>query len=271
MLTTRTRRGAILVSVLALGIGSALAAPPASAAGPYDDKVVISSGHDDVLYPTPTEDGGALLQLHDDTSSPHAYRAPEDVVFHVKPSVAQRTANAYIAQIPGFVTAGDTVYVLPQTSVPGTIFAGFGHGFPSGTSVTHTVTAIEAPGNFATWQSGEDGPSVNWNTAAGLPTSFSSFANHEHLSWGFAAEGEYTLDVETVVTTNGQQLPATGATYTFWVGEELPQNAPDPDPEPEPDPTTTLSISGRPPTRSPSSSPSRAGIRRGPRSGWPTA
>ena len=99
MLTTRTRRGAILVSVLALGIGSALAAPPASAAGPYDDKVVISSGHVDVLYPTPTEDGGALLQLHDDTSSPHAYRAPEDVVFHVKPSVAQRTANAYIADV----------------------------------------------------------------------------------------------------------------------------------------------------------------------------
>ncbi len=251
MLTTRTRRGAILVSVLALGIGSALAAPPASAAGPYDDKVVISSGHVDVLYPTPTDDGGALLQLHDDTSNPHAYRAPEDVVFHVKPSVAARAANAFIAQIPGFTNQGDTVYVLPQNSVPGTIFAGFGHGFPSGTSVKHSITAIEAPGNVATWQSGEEGPAVYWNTAAGLPTSFSSFANHEHLSWGFTAEGEYTLDVETVVTTGGQELPATGGTYTFWVGEELPQDEPAPDPEPEPDPdpepdptTTTLSISG---------------------------
>ncbi|HMS36792.1 MAG TPA: choice-of-anchor M domain-containing protein [Arachnia sp.] len=243
MLTTRTRRGAILVSVLALGIGSALAAPPANAAGPYDDKVVISQGHVDVLYPKPADDGGAVLQIHDDTVSPHAYRAPEDVVFHVKPSVAQRAANAYIAQIPDFVNTGDTIYVLPQTSVPGTIFAGFGHGFPTGTSVTHSITAMEGPGNFATWQSGEDGPSVNWNTAAGLPTSFSSFANHEHLSWGFTAPGEYALTVDTTVTTGGQDLH-TGGTYTFWVGEELPEDAPGPDPDPDPAPTTTLSISG---------------------------
>jgi surface-anchored protein len=244
MLTTHARRGAILASVLALGIGGVLTAIPASAAGLYDDKVVISSGHVDVLYPTPTDDDGALLQIHDDTSDPHAYRAPEDVVFHVKPSVSERTANAYIAQIPGFVDQGATVYVLPQTSVAGTIFAGFGHGFPTGTSVKHTVTAIEAPGNFATWQAGEEGPEVNWNTAAGLPTSFSSFANHEHLSWGFTAPGEYKLDVETVVAKGGQELPSTSGTYTFWVGEELPQSEPDPEPEPSPDPTTTLSISG---------------------------
>lgn len=175
MPTTQVRRGAIAASVLAMLVGAAVAAAPASAA-PYDDKVVIASGHVDLLYAA--QDGGqAALQIHDDTVSPAAYRAPEDVVFHVKPSVSERTANAYIASIPGFAQVGDTVYVLPQTNVAGTIFAGFGHNFPNGTSVEHSVTALEGPGNFATWQAGDEGPLVFWN-ASELPTSFSSFANH---------------------------------------------------------------------------------------------
>ncbi|UKJ63323.1 TIGR03769 domain-containing protein [Cellulosimicrobium cellulans] len=238
-MNTRIRRGATLASVVALAVAGVAVGAPASAAGPYDDKVVIDSGHVDVLF-AGEADGQATLTVHDDTVSPAAYRDPGGVVFHVKPSVAQRTANAFVASIPGFAQAGDTIYVLPQNNVPGTIFGGFGHSLPSGTSVEHSVTTLEAPGRVATWQTGDEGPDVFWNTAAGLPTSFTSPANHEHLNWGFTAPGEYVLGVETEVTRpDGTALPPVTGTYTFYVGEDLPADGGE-----EPLPSTTLTISG---------------------------
>jgi len=228
-LTRGSRALAAVGSALFLLIGIGLTTAPASAAGPYDGKTVIASGHTDVFFAS-QDDGKSVLQLKDDaTVSPPEYGAPEDYVLHVKPSVAQRTANAFVADsIPGFTDVGDTIYVLPQNNRPGEIFAGWGHSLPSGSSVEYEVTAYEGPGNFATWQSGEDGAVPFLNQAAGIPTSFTSPANHEHKNWGFTEQGEYKLTVSATVTLpGGEVLEASDpATYTFWVGEELPEDEP---------------------------------------------
>jgi surface-anchored protein len=217
---TRARRTSIAVvtaSLLLAGWGG-----PASAA-PYDDRTVFDQGHADLLFVS-NEGGKATLQVHDDTTTPTTYADASDYVFHVKPSVAARTANAFIATVPGFTEVGETVYVLPQTSVPGTIFAGFGHSLPHGSVVTHHLTEVDGPGNFAAWQAGDEGPNVFLNQAAGLPSRFSSQAGHEHLAWGFTELGEYQLTFESDVTlAGGQELERSEPqTYTFLVGEELP-------------------------------------------------
>lgn len=239
-----TRRGASAIAAMSLVIGGlAFAASPAAAESVYADQRVIVSGHADVFFAT-VSNGSAQLVINDESSVPHENRSPEDVVFHVKPSVAERTANAYIASgIPGFASVGDTIYTLPQNNVAGTIFAGFGHDLPSGSNVEYTIDSIDGPGNFAQWQAGDEGPIVFTNSAAGLPAGFSSQANHEHLAWGFTELGEYQLNVYIDVTQPGQStLRSETETYTFYVGEELPE-AIDPGPG-NPGDGTTLTVEG---------------------------
>lgn len=221
-LRSRRRLLAIGAAVaLTAGLGSATSTAAADEA--YPGQEIFTEGHADVFFVT-AEDDRAVLQVHDDRpGAPTSHGAPEDYVFHVKPSVAERTVNWFLAEIPGFADEGDTVYVLPQNNVPGTIFAGFGHALPSGSQVTYSVADVQGPGRFATWQAGDEGPSTFLNQAAGLPTSFTSQANHEHMAWGFSELGEYQLTVSVdVALPSGETLTSDPATYTFYVGEELP-------------------------------------------------
>ncbi len=242
---TRTQRRIVapaLALVIALA-GTLLAPSIASAAGRYDGKVVISQGHLDLFYST-LVDGQPVLQVNDDTGSPgHVLRPADDVVVHVRPAVDGRAANAYIANgIPGFTSVGATIYVLPQTNILGRIFAGFGYSIPeapTSASVTYQIVGYDGPGNFATWQAGDEAPIPFLNsTVAG--SSFTSLANHEHMAWGFTAEGEYRVTVQAAVTLPGDAAArlAEPVTYTFWVGDELPDDGGSTDPE------VSLSISG---------------------------
>lgn len=235
-LLTRARAAlAVPVAAAALVAGTL---GPAHAAGPYDGKSVVDQGHLDVLYITNVAGQNTLVAHTDQFGN----LAPEDLVLHGKPSVASRTVGAATAQLPGWPAQGATYYLLPQTSQPGQIFAGFGHNRPAGTSVTYELTGHTGDGAVALWQNGEDGPAVFLGTDAAAPQSFTSTANHEHLNWGFTAQGEHTLTVRPTVTEPGQPaqtLPA--ATYTFYIGEELPS---DPGPDPEPDPDVALTIQG---------------------------
>jgi surface-anchored protein len=236
----KTKRGlaAVAASLMAPLVATTLVVPPAGAAGPYDDRTVISEGHLDLLYPT-MEGSDLVVKVHDEaTADPGVLRDPSEVLLQVRPSVDGRTANDFIAQIPGFTSVGGTVYVLPNTNISGRIFAGFGHGLPAGSSVNYAIAGFEGPGNFAAWLPGDDGPDVKLNsTVSG--SSFSSAADHEHMSWGFSAEGEYELDLLVSATLpDSSVLTASPVTYTFFVGEELPG-------EPGPTPgVVELSISG---------------------------
>jgi len=233
----RLRRRRLMPAALALAIaaaGAPFASGAAAAAGPYDGRTVIDQGHVDVFYVT-LEGGEAVLQVHDDTKPTGAVSRPaEDVVFHVRPSVDGRTASATIANgIPGFTNVGDTIYVLPQNNTLGRIFPGFGYDIPEARTtsvITYDLVSMDGPGNFATWQAGEEGliPFLN-STEAG--TSFTSQANHEHTAWGFTAEGEYRLTMTATVQLPDGSPPITSApaVYTFYVGEELPGDGPAPE------------------------------------------
>ncbi|MER7798423.1 choice-of-anchor M domain-containing protein [Microbacterium sp. NPDC096154] len=227
---------------VATGVGLALAASllgatAAHAAGPYDDRNVLSQGHADAFYIEKDAAGEPALAIHSDEFGTHA---PEEFVIQGKPSVASRTAGASVASVLG-IESGASYYLLPQTNQPGQVFLGFGYDtadYPAGSiEVTHTITDFEGPGTFAAWQNGDEGP-VEWLNSAKDDWSFTSTANHEHLNWGFTAEGEYTFDVTSTFSDGGVEKIAGPQTYTFFVGEDLPQDA-----EPEPG-ATSLSISG---------------------------
>jgi surface-anchored protein len=235
-LLTRPRAAA------ATGVGAALVvsllgAGAAHAAGPYDDRLVLSQGHADAFYLHKDASGEPELVIHSDEFGNHA---PEQFVIQAKPSVATRTAGAAVAGVLG-IEQGATYYLLPQTNRPGEVFLGFGYdttSYPAGSiDVTHTITDFDGPGALALWQSGEEGP-VEWVNTSKDDWSFTSTANHEHLNWGFTAEGEYTFEVTSTFTDNGTAKTAGPQTYTFFVGEELPS-----DPEPEPG-ETTLTLTG---------------------------
>lgn len=227
--TTRRRRSAPAVGIAAL-TAVLLAAGPALAAGPYDGRVVESEGHSDAFYIQKDATGEPELVIHSDTNGSVA---PETLVYHAKPSVATRTAGALVAATLGIPT-GSQYFLLPQTNQAGQLFVGFGYDtadYPAGSiQVTHTVSNVDGPGDLVLWQNSEDGPQVFISTVTGV-AAFTSWANHEHVNWGFTAEGEYTFDVVSTFEDDGVAKTTAPRTYTFFVGEELPQDEPGPGPE----------------------------------------
>lgn len=230
-------------TALAAGVGialvaSTLGATAAHAAGPYDDRTVQSEGHVDAFYLEKDATGEPELVVHSDASG---NIAPDEFLFHAKPSVATRTAGVAVSGLLG-IEAGASYYVLPQNNITGQLFLGFGYDttdWPANSiEVTYTLSDYEGPGTFAMWQSGDEGPEEWLNSRTG-DWSFSSFANHEHINWGFTEPGEYTFDVTPTFEDGGVQKTAGPETYTFYVGEELPQDAP-----PEPIAPTTLTLEG---------------------------
>lgn len=249
-MTTSTRRSAgraaAVGAVLALamtGLAATAQAAPPSGEGRYGEQYVIDQGHLDLFYIAAGEGGALHTVSHTDQ---HGNLTPEDLVLHVEPSIASRTAGTAVAGILG-VAPGSTYYLMPQNNLPGQLFVGFGYDtsiVAAGTNVTHTISDVEGPGTLVAWQSGEEGPEVWLGTIAGQPDSFTSPANHEHLNWGLTALGEYTFDVTSTVHLPGGDETLAPQHYTVYVGEELPAADPDPDPEPGPEPAVAVSITG---------------------------
>ncbi len=236
-LSTR-RRIVAAASFTALALIAGSLTGVAAAAPAYADKQVVSEGHLDLFY-LDVQDSAHVLVAHSGTGNV----APENLVVQAKPSVASRTVSAATAALPGWKAQGETYYLLPQTSQAGQVFAGFGQSgaVADGTSVTYDLNSVEGPGAFALWQNAEEGPNVFLASAPSGPKTFTSAADHEHVNWGFTEQGEYRVTVRASVTPPGAatvQLPP--STYTFFVGEELPQ---DPGTDPE-TPATQLSITG---------------------------
>ena len=227
-------------STIAAGVGAALAfsllgATAAQAAGPYDDRIIIDQGHADMFYLKKDSAGEPQLLIHSDDHGDHS---PEDFLVHVKPSVATRTAGALVAPVLG-VPSGSTYYLAPQNNQAGQLFIGFGYNTatdwaPNSISITHTLSNFDGPGNFALWQNTDEGPDV-WVSSAAGDWSFSSFANHEHMNWGFTEQGEYTFEVTSTFSEGGTDYSAGPQTYTLYVGEELPQ---------EPGGSVTVEVTG---------------------------
>ena len=220
-LLTKPRTAAAAVSVGAILLTSLFGASAAQAAAPFDGRHVLSSGHADALYLEKNASGDPELVLHSDEFGSHP--ATEYVV-HGKPSVATRTAGANVAGVLGLAT-GDTYYLLPQSNQSQQLFLGFGYDtadYPAGSiNVTHEISNYAGPGGFAAWQNSEDGPVEFLNPAQGK-LSFASTANHEHLNWGFTAQGTYTFDVTSSFDDHGVRKQTAPVEYTFHIGEDLP-------------------------------------------------
>lgn len=234
--TSRPRAALAALGASAVLLSSLLGVSAAQAAGPYDGRHVLAQGHADGFYLEKDAAGEPSLVVHSDDFGNHP---ATEFVIHAKPSVASRTAGANVAGVLG-VPSGDTYYLLPQTNQAQQIFLGFGYdtnSYAAGSiDVTHEISNFEGPGTFAAWQNTEDGPLEFLNTGKDT-LKFTSSANHEHLNWGFTAEGAYTFDVTSSFVDRGVQKQAGPVTYSFFVGEQLPGGD-------APSGPVTLSLSG---------------------------
>ncbi|WP_054679268.1 choice-of-anchor M domain-containing protein [Microbacterium sp. No. 7] len=231
-------------AAVAIGAGTALVASlfaggAAVAAGPFDGRTVFPQGHADLFWVTKNTAGEAALAVHTDG---HGVLPSEDLLFQLKPSVAARTASADAIAALG-VASGDTIYQASERFAPGQLFIGFGYDSEAfaidSIEIERTISNFSGPGEFALWYNGEGGAPL-LSTATSVD-SYVSYGFHEHANWGFTAEGTYTFDIAATVTdiASGQAQTTAPQTYTFYVGEELPQ-----DPGPGPGPETTLTVTG---------------------------
>ncbi|WP_217134472.1 choice-of-anchor M domain-containing protein [Leucobacter chinensis] len=227
MTSVLTRSGPRLKAGLSLALLAALVGGTAAhAAEPTEDPTIVASGHADLMWLTKADSGEPTLAVNSDDLG--VVKAG-DLAFHVKPSVAERTANSDAIAALG-VSQTDTFYLAPERYSPGQLFIGFGFDLNSfaadSVEVERTISHFEGPGDFAMWHSAEgDAPLVS--TSSNI-TSFTSIGYHEHSNWGFTAEGTYSFDVTAKVTdvASGEVTTTPAEHYTFIVREEAQATEP---------------------------------------------
>lgn len=232
-----TRPRAAVAAGLGIALAASLLGGAAAQASPHDDPIVLDTGHVDLMWATKNQSGEAQLAVNSDD---HGTKASEEVVFHLKPSVAQRTANADAIAALGIENT-DSFYLAPERYAPGQLFIGFGFDTTSyavdSIDIERTISNFEGPGDFALWYSTE-GSAPLLSTATGA-TSFVSYGYHEHANWGFSAEGTYSFDISAKITdrATGNVVTTPAQRYTFAVGETVEHNDPAPG-------AVTLSVTG---------------------------
>ncbi|MGC7102730.1 choice-of-anchor M domain-containing protein [Amycolatopsis lurida] len=202
-------------------------APPSSSdttpSQPADDCVVLDDGHVDAIAPR-VLDGQLTTQVKDGTAGPDqvVWRDPGEVVLHAVPAAK----NTIPSNNPGYAflgPAGSPVWLIPQTQIPGIVWAGWnteelGPATVSG-DVTLSLSEVDGPGNVAVFLTGLS-PTVLFNAVDGLPDNLQvPLGTHAHANWGFTAEGVYrlTFTVTATLASGGQQSDTD--TYTFAVGD----------------------------------------------------
>jgi surface-anchored protein len=204
---------------VASGQARAAAAPAqATATG----RKVISKGHVD-MGPR-LINGDWTVQLKDDTVSPHAWRNLADVVLHAVDKAKIEVPSGENYAFLG--TAGQEVWLLPQTENPEIVWPGWNTQDPSVVSgtrgnVTWTLRSVDGPGKFALFLTGSFGaPQVLFDSGKALPQRLTIPPNtHAHGNWAFSEPGIYRLGVQmTGTATSGGQLDDT-KTLTIAVGD----------------------------------------------------
>jgi surface-anchored protein len=194
------RAAAVLAAALSLVVAAAV---PAQAA-----TVTLTSGHVDVLD-VDYSAGALVLTVNDDV----AERNPADVILQV-PAAAKITVPAGSAW--SFLgTAGDTAWVLPQSSTSGLLWAGWNtaeipSGVLQGNSVTFRLNSVSGPGHVSVYTVSAGTPTRLFDSSNGLPdTRTVAYGAHSHANWGFTRAGTYTATFEVT-----GRLLSTGAAVT---------------------------------------------------------
>ncbi|MFN0069161.1 MAG: choice-of-anchor M domain-containing protein [Limisphaerales bacterium] len=203
--------------LLTVSLLAALGAAPAPRA-----TTILTEGHADIGIAY--ENGAWDLHVHDEEND--IEYAPDEALFCV-PSAAASTVPAD----PAFSflgAAGDTVYILPQTEVPGLLFLGLGSeeiasGDFQGDVLNLTLAALAGPGAFSLFTvDGLGVPTVYWNSADGLGDTFAfPTGGHAHFNYGFTAPGDYSVGLQVAgVLADGTTTVSDIATYQFKVVPE---------------------------------------------------
>jgi surface-anchored protein len=197
------------------------AAPTTTTSAPADC-VVLDDGHVDAVAPR-VLDGRLTTQVKDGTAGPDkvVWRDPGRVVLHVVPA-----ARNTIPGNPDYAflgTAGDPVWLIPQTQVPGVVWAGWNTESVSASTargpITWRLTEVDGPGTVAVFLT-ELSPTIVFNAGDGLPDSLTvPLGTHAHANWAFTEEGIYRLTFTVTATLASGETQTDTDTYTFAVGK----------------------------------------------------
>ncbi|MSR55948.1 MAG: tandem-95 repeat protein [Gemmataceae bacterium] len=247
-LTASVLAGPTLGSLNLLGDGSFTYMPGANFAGTdsfsytvTDDTNRTATGIVTIGSATPQAFAGVLKQGHvdigiayeDDAWEPHIHDEgpdveydPDGAILFVGPQ-AERTRPASSQFDFLGVAAGETIWQLPHSPPnPELLVLGIGTDevepgtFENG-ELFITLKAVNGPGHFSLWRSGDFGPEVFMTTADGISSSDTFNAlegGHEDLNWGFTSKGRYEVTIEAHAILAGGGLSSSGdATYYFSV------------------------------------------------------
>lgn len=186
------------------------------------EQKVISDGHVD-MGPQLTGDT-FRIRLRDDTVSPPVWRELTDVVLK-----ATDKAKIEIPAGSGYAflgTAGDPIWMLPQTQQSGIVWPGWNTQHESIVSgvdggVTWTVKSVDGPGAFKLFLTSSFGtPDVLFNSAKALPQQLAIPPNtHAHGNWAFTKAGLYKIGVEMSAKTTAGKTVTDSRTLAIAVGD----------------------------------------------------
>lgn len=177
------------------------------------------------------EDGLWNLHIHDETHdieySPPS--GPLGAILQVNAG-AQTTVSAN--PLFSFLgTAGNPIWILPNTQDPSLLFLGFGAeeiqpGMFVGDTLNMRLHSVSGPGDFTVFDYDTFGnPFVIMNTRDGLSAADNFIAvlgAHSDVNWAFSQPGTYTVNFEASGTlADGDLFTSSGSVaYTFEVVPE---------------------------------------------------
>ena len=192
----------------------------------------IVAGHVD-LGPLPNAEGPdadaagefALL-ARDDTAVPPVWRHTDDVVLRVGDAAAQTLPEGDQFDFTG-ASAGDTVWVVPQTEVPGVPWLGWNTQSPdliaaADRGVTFEFAGHNGPGQFSLFlqNGGFEPPQLLWSSAAeGTQPFFVELNTHTHANWVFTQPGIHQVALRVKIPLLDGTETATTRVVTFAVGD----------------------------------------------------
>jgi surface-anchored protein len=193
-------------------------APPTSC-------VVLNDGHVDLIAPR-VLDGDLTTQVKDGTAGPDraVWRDPADVVLHVVPAARNTVPNDPAYSFLG--TPGAPVWIIPQTQIPGIVWAGWNTESLSPQDVAGRVdlrvTGVDGPGRLGVFLS-DITPVLLVDSGDGLPdTIVVPLGTHAHANWAFGAEGTYRITIEVAATLADGRTVADSDVFTIAVGDVDP-------------------------------------------------
>ncbi|BCJ50400.1 hypothetical protein Asp14428_18750 [Actinoplanes sp. NBRC 14428] len=183
---------------------------------------VISDGHVDM---GPQLSGDKLtIRLKDDATTPPTWRELADVTLKVtdkaRIDVPSGAGYAFLG------SAGDKVYLLPQSQQAGIVWPGWNTQHDSvvrGTrgTITWRLKQVSGPGDVKLFRTGSFGtPEVIFDSDKRLPQQLSIAPNtHAHGNWAFTKAGLYQLTVEMSATTTAGRTVSDTKALTIAVGD----------------------------------------------------